>query len=388
LPTLFFIVESPFSERDWDRFGISDLLAQFDVWIHDLTPVSNSELWDRKSSIQTKSDRVVTHFSIGGFLESIHTRRPRCCILNLGEGENRSVILRNLKQRRILSAEFQLGAMPGPQTSQMSTVERIEQRLKQSSSPVPLLEIFRKKWHLMRVGKDLPDLFFRAGTLASGRHPELGREIVDVHSLDYESFRESSAPTPTEVARKAVYLDQDIGFHSDLKTLGMRSPVTPEVFYSETNAYFNWLRDTCGLTVVICPHPRADKDQVAVRFPGQKISELSTSREIFGSRVVLGHVSTSFSFAVLAGRPTQILTSNELSKSWYWPFIAKFTDELRAPLINLSDPGTWMMPANEISSEQQTAYTTYVKNYMRSYSGTDGRLWQMIGTAIIQRVNA
>jgi hypothetical protein len=82
------------------------------------------------------------------------------------------------------------------------------------------------------------------------------------------------------------------------------------------------------------------------------------------------------------------LTSKELLSSWYWPFIAKFTDELQAPLINLSDPQTWVMPVNEISSEQQMAYARYVKSYIKDYPGTDGRLWQMIATAIIQRVNA
>ncbi len=388
MPKLFFLVESPFSERDWDRFGISDLLERFDVQVHDLTPINNLTLWERNGSIQIKSDRVITHFSTQSISESITGLRPSASILNLGEGELRSILIRLLKKRRVLTAEFQLGAMPGPQTSQMTPIERIEFRLKQSRSPLQLLSSARVRWRRYRDGNDLPDVFFRGGRMARGRHPDMGQEVIDVHSLDFEAFRESSRPTPTQVTRKVIYLDQDIGFHSDLRTLRMRSPATPSIFYGELNSYFDWLEETFGVKVVICPHPRANRADTPTRFPSREISELLTSQEIFGSRVVLGHVSTSFSFAVLAERPTQILTTSELSSSWYGPYLERFSSELRAPLINLSDPSTWLEPLSELSNDQRSAYSEYTKNYLNNRDGDHGRLWTSVGDELLKRTRS
>jgi hypothetical protein len=385
--TLVFLVESPFSERDWDRFGIADLLSIFDVRILDFTPLVRPTLWQSKGSIQISGDRVTTIFEESEAMHLVDRLRPKACISNLGEGELRSSIFKELRRRKVLTSEFQLGAMPTPDTSQLSSMERVEFRLKQASSLTQIPHILSERWRRRRLGLDLPDLFFRAGIKAAGKHPQSGREIIEVHSLDYEAFRESAKPTPIQNSRTVVYLDQDIGYHSDLQTLKMRSPATPSVFYAELGAYFRWLQDHCGLTVVVCPHPRASRAQLSERFPLIKISNVSTAQEIYGSRAVLGHVSTSFSFATLARRPTIILTTDEISRSWYWPYIQLFTEELSSPLVNLSDPSTWIEPPALLSSQQRDAFDTYQRNYLRAYAGPDRRLWTMIGEALLQKVD-
>lgn len=384
---LFFLVESPFSERDWDRFGIADLLSKFDVRILDFTPLVSPTLWQSKGSSQFSDDRVTTIFEQSDAIRLIDQIRPRACILNLGEGELRSDLFTELRKRKVTTAEFQLGAMPTPDTSHFSPIERVEYRLKQASSLTQVPRILTERWRRRKNGQDLPDIFFRAGTKATGRHPQSGKEIVDVHSLDYEAFRESTKPTSIHTTRNVVYLDQDIGYHSDLQTLKMRSPATPSIFYVELNAYFRWLQDQCGLTVVVCPHPRATRSRLADRFPGIKISNLSTAQEIYGCRAVLGHVSTSFSFVTLAKRPTLILTSDELTRSWYWPYIQLFVEELSSPLVNVSDVSTWIEPPTLLSSNQSVAFDAYQRNYLRAYSGSDRRLWTMIGDELLQRVN-
>jgi len=385
-PILFFLVESPFSERDWDRFGIADLLSMFDVRILDFTPVVHPGLWRSKGPTQILGDRVISIFELSEVTTILEEHQPKACLSNLGEGETRSSLFRELNSCGVLIAEFQLGSMPTPETSSFSSLEKIEFRLKQASSATELPRILVEHWKRRKLKQDLPHIFFRAGTSAGGRHPQLGREIVDVHSLDYEAFRESAPPTSTQVTRNVVYLDQDIGFHSDLQTLRMRSPATPSVFYTELTSYFNWLQDECGLTVVICPHPRAGKKDLANRFPGLKISDVGTAREIYGSCSVLGHVSTSFSFAVLAQRPTLILTSDELTSSWYWPYIQMFTDELKAPLVNLSNVATWIKPEANLLEQQRAAYRVYYSKYLRSYAGPDQRLWKMVGDELLQRI--
>jgi hypothetical protein len=221
-------------------------------------------------------------------------------------------------------------------------------------------------------------VFFRGGLKARGRHPLHGVSIIDVHSLDYETSVDFAASKPDSSDCRVAYLDQDLGYHSDLPGLRLRHPITPEIF--------DWLEQEKGCGVVVCPHPRTTTSHSERRFPHKKISGEKTGFEINRCTSVIGHVSTSFSFAVITRKPVAILTSREIARSWYAPYTETFARELLAPLVNLDDPATWVSPESTLTKDQQEAYELYELNYLKSYAGPTRKLWAIIGDKLLQKI--
>ena len=109
--------------------------------------------------------------------------------------------------------------------------------------------------------------------------------------------------------------------------------------------------------------------------------------EVARSGAVIGHYSTSLSFAVLAKTPVLLITSSELLRSWYSPYINSFAGELNAPLVNIDDQRTWIPPQTLLNHDQRDAYISYEQKFLRSYGGPVRNLWVMIGEALLQKVD-
>jgi hypothetical protein len=383
---LFIAVESPFSERDWKRFDIEGLAERFNVRVIDLSPIAQPTLYRLRSETSIKETRVTAIMSIEQLESVFETVDGGALISNIGIGETRHHLFRLARSRNLLITEFELGAMPNIKERERSTLSRVIQRFRQVPSiwhvPKKVLGKIRRK----SFSTDLPDVFYRGGQLARGRHPALGSEIVDVHSFDFELARTIDTTGLSIDPSRIAYLDQNIGFHSDVPGLGLKQPASAQDFYPLINEYFDWLESEHGFQIVICPHPRAEVSSTRERFPGREISQSPTALEVARSVSVLGHVSTSFSFAVIFRKPVTILTTSELSRSWYAPYISSFVDELAAPAVDLSTRSSWTKPLSAITETQRSLYALYEVNYLNSSFNQTRKLWELIGDDILSRI--
>ena len=383
---LLIAVESPFSERDWRRFDIERLAQRFNVQILDLSPIAQPTLHQLRSDTSIKDPRLNVITSLSQPKSFFETANRGALVSNLGVGRTRHELFRLARSHGFLIAEFELGAMPNLKARRPSTLARLIQRFRQLPSMWLLPKMVFGRLSRKDFYEDIPDVFYRGGHLAQGRHPQQGLEVVDVYSFDFELAQTIDRATLKSDPRRIVYLDQNLGFHSDVPGLGLKQPVTAQIFYPQINEYFDWLEKELGFHVVICPHPRAEVSATRERFPGKEISESSTAVEVARSGAVCGHVSTSFSFAVVFRKPALILTSSELSRSWYSPYIDLFVEELSAPLVNLSSRNSWISPDSKINAEQQTSYAQYETNYLNSSFTQTRRLWDLIGDDILGRI--
>lgn len=386
LPTLLFSVESPFSERDWVRFGIDELSRHFRVIIVDFSPISRPSLATSRERDRMVSEIILQIADVDEIGVIFSAIKPAVLLNNVGVGSIRYRLFDLANKSNTITAEFQLGAIPSS-SHHSSLTETALQRLRQLPSLANLPRALLQKRMNQRWSNCLPDIFFRGGLQARGRHPLLGVSIVDVHSLDYETSIRFAANSRRSNRLRIVYLDQDIGYHSDVPGLGLRHPVTPEHFYPRINHYFDWLEQEHDCRVVVSPHPRTTTAHTERRFPRKYVSTEVTAFEISQCSAVMGHVSTSFSFAVISRIPATILTSSEIRRSWYAPYTERFASELLAPLVNLDEPTSWVSPAITLTQDQHDAYDLYELNYLKSYSGPARDLWTMIGDELLQRVN-
>lgn len=385
LPTLLFTVESPFSKRDEQRFGISELSNYFNVVIADLSQISKPLISTSRQHDRIDDNYILQITSLDEMTEMFHAIDPAVLMNNIGVGQTRFHLFQLAAEKKVVTAEFQLGAIPSHLSR--SRFSKVVQRVKQlpSLQSLPAAMIQRSK---NRHWKGcLPDVFFRGGLQANGWHPLRGKTIVDVHSIDYEMSRNFVVNDSDSRECRVAYLDQDLGYHSDIDGLGLRHPVTPETFYPQINHFFDWLEKEQNCRVVICPHPRTTRAHTERRFPGRHISEELTGFEIRRCSAVVGHVSTAFSYAVISRKPTMILTNSEISRSWYAPYTQMFVSELAAPLVNLDDHASWVPLMVTPNQEQREAFARYEVNYLKSYDGPARKLWDMIGDDLLQRVN-
>ena len=385
-PRLLFAVESPFSERDWRRFGIDELSTRFQVSIIDVSPLSRPLLASSRGDLTLEDVRIIRVDTLAAVQRLFAEVQQGVFLNNVGSSEIRFRLFQMAREQGMVTAEFELGAMPVVALQFSSKIDKFIHRFRQLPSVGHLPRAVLARWHRREWADCIPDVFFRGGVCAHGRHHQLGSTVVDVHSLDYESTLDLDTNDQTIEDGQVVYLDQNLGFHSDVPGLGLRHPVNPELFYPVLNSYFDWLEHEHDLRVVICPHPRAQTDQTRERFPHRTVSQRTTAAEIWRSIAVLGHISTSFSFAVLAQKPTITITSNEMSRSWYAPYVDRFRTELAAPQINLDDRSTWTAPRSVLDAAQSQAYAEYLTNYLRSYEGPIRRLWKMVGDELLQRI--
>lgn len=370
---MLFFVESPFSARDWQRFGVELLIARFDALIVDVTPLVNRGFWQEKHSLQVVNDRIVTVYTTSHLDALLGEQSPDVVMLNLGLHRHRHRILRWARANRSHSVEFQLGAMPGDDVP-ISVPARIRMILR---TPSTLLTAARSRYARFRFRDDAPTLFFRGGTAAIARSSLRGTRTVDVHGLDFDLYR-STVPASAESWEPfAVYLDQDMGHHSDYAKNGVTSPVDPERFYRSLNRFFGGFSASTGLRVVVAPHPRSSVEALRARYQAAEVVERPTAELVARSSAVFTHASTAVSFAVIARKPIVIIGTRPMLQSWFGRFIRSYERALGRTCIDIDDaPPTFDLSVDE------SRYSAYARSFLSGQPDDPRRLWEIVADEI------
>jgi hypothetical protein len=370
---MLFFVESPFSARDWLRFGVDLLISRFDALIIDMTPLVNNGFWQDKRSLQMVNDRIVTVHTTTQLDALLGAHSPGVVMLNLGLHRHRHRILRWAFDNQAISVEFQLGAMPGDDVP-ISAPARSRMFMR---DPSTLLSAVRSRYARFRFRHDSPTLFFRGGTAAIARSSLRDTRTVDVHGLDFDLYR-STVQTGTETQEPfAVYLDQDMGFHSDYATNGLTSPVDPDQFYPSLNRFFTGFSTSTGLRVIVAPHPRSSVAALRARYQTAEVVEGPTAELVAHSSAVFTHASTAISFAVIARKPIVIIGTRPMVQSWFGRFIRSYERALGRTCIDIDDP-----PPTFDLSVDESRYSAYVRSFLSGQPDDPRRLWEIVADEI------
>lgn len=376
---LCFFVESPFSSRDLIRFGIDTLSERFDVTVVDLTPLVDPGFWEERASIQVADRRVVTVASVATLDALLDEHSPRVVVLNLGAHRHRHRIHRWARVNGSISVDFQLGAMPGDDVP-IPTSARSRMVLR---SPATLIPALRSRWARFRYRHDDPTLFFRGGTAAIARTPLRRTRVVDVHGLDFDLFLTKEASAPTVPGPFAVYLDQDMGHHSDYAKNGLTPPVDPERFYPALNRFFGHFTAVTGLRVIVAPHPRSSVEALRGRYTTAVVVDRPTASLVTDSSAVFTHASTAVSFGVIAKKPIVIIGTQEMLRSWFGRFIRSYERALGRPCIDIEDP-----PSSFDLSVDESRYSRYVTSFLSGRPEDPRRLWEIVADEIDSEIKS
>lgn len=187
------------------------------------------------------------------------------------------------------------------------------------------------------------DVVFHAGAVAAANYPNASKH-VPINLADYDNYLAAQAGNERWSSRRhAVFLDTNLPYQFDIRRDGLANP-NPETYYPALWRFFALVEERYDVDVVIAAHPTAtvgpdaDSDYNPSTFGGRRIVQGRTAELVKDAAFVLGHNSTSFSYALLDYKPILFIYTAEMLELYRWtriPEIVQLSEFLDAPVVNV-----------------------------------------------------
>jgi hypothetical protein len=383
-PNIIILMDYPFSAREYLCFGVDILKKHFKLVVYDCTPWLNPHVWKEFSKIVHICPEYKAIYSWEQLVQQITCIPPGVVIDYLGSRSHQYKIHKIIRGTGHLRAIIHLGLIPAVHLSLIQRIKVLYNApdfffLFVANLKVKILSSFQRA-----IPPDITILSGEAGL----RDPRVQTmHKIWAHSFDYDPYLKLRDHAGTGVKPYAVFLDQDMAYHSDFLHSGIRSPVTANKYYSALRNFFDFLKHHTGLDLVFAAHPRSHYDTRPHLLNGLQPMMGKTPELIRDAKIVLCHDSTAISFAILWRKPLIFLTSNELERSWFGYDIAHFSKLLHAPLVNIDcltrlnpDLRTWI----KIDEE---AYDVYKKRYIKTPETPEKPIWEIFTEYVQNNLN-
>jgi hypothetical protein len=280
-------------------------------------------------------------------------------------------LMRILTKKRVMTGFFARGMQPYPFLEE-TIYRKVFKKFITLTSP---RKVFNAVYtsialSLKRAGFVKPyDLLFTAGsegfyTIGLGADVDLRTSnVVPINAIDVELSKRVLHSNRPFVAPYIVFLDEYLPYHPDFRIFKMET-VTPEPYFKAMNDFFNRIETESGLSVVIAAHPKSDYANNP--FGGRTILKNMTHELVRHSEMVIAHVSTAISYAVIFEKPIVLVYDREMGrifKDLHIPLMESFGKSLNAPVLNLDEsaglPFDWAVIDRE-------AYVDYKYKYLTS----------------------
>jgi len=305
---VIYLVESRFTKRDYDRFGIKTLTERGnDVEVWDLSGWFRPAYFKKYSPPDLLPD---------GSCKIVLNKRDFLDLLKPPAANSIFICIfrPNIKSLAIFDYLNQKGGKYGfiyfghyPCHSHISRLRRT------LSDPLFVLKrlidsIIVKLYTLMILPIDA-NFIILGGASATSSYIGPATKILKAHTLDYDLLLSlEGEPKISHSERYIVYLDDYGPNHPD--DIGDNTSIDPAIYYEKLNFFFDKLELELGMKVVIAPHPRSDYKRIGNPFNGRLITDQSTIQSVKNSFLVVSHASTATSFAVLYYKPMLFITTN------------------------------------------------------------------------------
>jgi hypothetical protein len=406
VPRIAILLGAPLTEQNYKRTGIAQLSAHFEVVTIDCLD------WLGRSTRDIAQDagrwghvvRVASAAELGQVASELELDYA---IDFVGLGPITAQIQKVMRTAKVKFVVQKTGSLPVP-----GIFGRLRLFLSRSASPaaepleslppapvtgrLPALlgMILRRVNDGRKMRRDLldPDIALLAGRGSLDSFTRRARKIIWIASNDAHLYWRVKAAAPdapdTATPPYCLFIDDYLPHASDWKLLGLRPPVTAEIYYRSMARFFADLEDRLGLPVIIAAHPSSQKDSaLGANFGGRQVISGQTSQLVLGSQRVMLHASTAVSFAVLGDKPTVFLTSDELEGSSYGLGIKAMAKSLGGPVLNIDVPQI----ANALPAQpsiNRRKYARYVDLYLRTSEATEKKAWQAFSEYVLQNKSA
>ena len=215
----------------------------------------------------------------------------------------------------------------------------------------------------MGLVKPFEMVFAGGGVLMQAKH--FAKKIVPVNSVDYDRYIDVGIDNAQIIDRRyAVFLDNNLPYHSDFTLTGVATLRPPE-YYDSLNSFFQLLEVKYRVRVVIAAHPTAN--YVGDVFHGREIVYGKAAELVKDADFAISHHSTSISYVVLNTKPVVFIYTDEMKQLYQHNIVAyihDFSDYLGASIYNVNE----VTDASQIqiNPADHLRYETYKYKYLTS----------------------
>lgn len=379
---VIFVVENPFNERDYKRFGIEVLEKSglaVEVW--DFTRLIHSETY---ANIQVPDPiNYERHHLVNTREEmraNIRTLNEHCFVICfVGYRYEALSVYKALSQAAIKYAVLVTNMIPICDVHK-DLVVRVHQALKRS--PKKLLKSLLRRVPFRFLGIRPATVVIAGGEAAishAGNYPiSHESEVLWAHTLDYDLFlHEREKPIKMDTAM-GVFLDEYVPFHPDYVHSGILPPSGPLEYYPSLCRFFDFLESQHAVRVVIAAHPRSRYEDYPGCFGTRQVLRGKTVELVRKAGFVIAHSSTALSFAVLFQKPVIFITTNQLEKSKVDSrYISVTARWLNKSPINIDTPLTFDWKS-ELHVDRD-AYARYSRAYIKRPGSSERLSWEIVG---------
>lgn len=384
---LYICIKNPFTERDFNRMGIAELSKNFNLKIFDCTP------WLLPKAFKTRGNKVFNHpsrveiSSLQDLIKAIQSDGGY--ILDfVGQFSPRAILMFAVfRIRKIRIVVMDSGAYPAPDIFVVarSLTKKILDALRHGGFMLHLMA--RINWLLIKIlPNQKPYIAFVSGDAWRTESRFLSAyKKIPAHSFDYEVYRAEEA-TGENISNLncmpyAVYLDEDIAGHEDNLEMGLAAPASADQFYPALSHFFDKYQLISGQRILIAGYP-GEKSQLTNHFQGREIQYQQTAQLVKNASIVFAHASTAISFAVLWKKPIVFLTSTEISRSWYQPWIDAPQLLLKARLINIDQ--NYSFDLSDFKPIDMASYNSYENCFIKAVDSPNDSLWNIVQKTLLQ----
>ncbi|NPE27397.1 hypothetical protein HNV12_05335 [Methanococcoides sp. SA1] len=377
IKTVIFVVQYPFSQRDYERFGIEILQKNgFGIQVWDLSNIMHPEI----AKISVTKNNSISHLSKifsnwNDVKENISKKLKNSFLICLiGYGYGSYPLYRAMSKKRIPYAVLMANALPQIDQNKRDNVFK---RLKNASLLDIINYVYQKLPHNL-IGMSSASVVLTGGkaSLNSDYPIDKDTDILWLHSLDYDIYLNDSEKSTDEKQKITVFLDEFLPFHPDFIRMGIEPPVKAEEYYPKLNRFFDAVEEHYNVKVVIAAHPRSDYENRPDYFNGRTVIKNRTSSLIKKCESVIIHSSTSINFPIIYNKPLIFITSTSLRKGYTGPYIDKIAQIFGKEPFNLDQ-----LQNIDWKSEytiNKDAYAKYKEMYIKTPMSEDALFWQQV----------
>lgn len=380
---IVYLIEQPFDERNYQRFGVRAWTQRgwaAEVW--DLTPCAHPDVWRdfiahgkqvREfagyypiASIRALLVRLRAAGRVGYFIdlttENFHTTRAK-------------MLLKRLGVHRIACA---VGSIPVPdRISQLGLLARLGRLV--AKGPRGALKWISHAFFYKVVARHVPsDWTIVAGERSMDRVRRAGR-LIRAHNFDYDIYLELMRSTGADSGRYAVFLDQDYCFHPEYVYQSVVPLVTPERYFPAVCRALRAISHSLGVEIRVAAHPRSTyRERGLTCFDAFPLEYGRTGELVRDCSAVVCHDSTAIQFAVLFGKPAIFLITEEQIRSPEGASIVKAAAELGKTPINLDLQDPDAVDWQQELTVDLDKYQDYIRRYIKAQGSSDKPVWEIV----------
>lgn len=375
-PALYILTVSPFSQRDYERFGVGTLSLSCNVRILDCTAWIRPHVWQNYNSIVIKNASIYSSVNCyRDLLNCLDSQNGGWYIDYMGEGIQASIIRLLLKRKNIRRVVIDSSIMPPFPGQYPPLLSRIGRLIKKAQSGQFSHTVFRKAISTIADQLTKPDLAICSGANLS--HRSVGAKTkIYAHALDYDLFLQFDNEQKRSIDKQyAVYIHQAHEYQSD-----GTSRAQAEDYYSSLSRCFDKFERDTGLDVVVAAHPRMRTYMVDMLKP-RRIEVGATAQLIRDSRLVFEHYSAARHFAILWRRPIVHLITHHFPAEYYL-YVQQLSALLRTPLVNID-----ALPFERFDIESwlkldEKAFEQYQERYIKTAGSPRLPVWKIFSDYI------